>query len=92
MYEQKVQMSRNQSNELLLFFIFNDEWDAGLGIINSNVNNTTFTFSTHPVHCCMRKILRSLRVTKRMEAPVPHSPATTITWRHYWQVCPSFRL
>jgi len=79
MYEQKVQMSRNQSNELLLFFIFNDEWDAGLGIININENSTAFTFSTHPAHCCMRIILRSLWVTKRMEAPVPHSPATTTT-------------
>jgi len=44
-------MSRNQSKELLLFFIFNDKWDAGLGIININENNTAFTFSTYPVHC-----------------------------------------
>lgn len=72
-------MSCNQSNELLLFFIFSDEWDAGLGIININANNATFMFSTHPVHCCMRTILLSLWVTKRMEAPVPHSPATTTT-------------
>jgi len=92
MYEQKVQMSCNQSNELLLFFIFSNEWVAGLGLIIINANNTAFKFSTHPVHCCMRTILLSLWVTKRMEAPVPHSPATTTTWRHYWQVCPSFRL
>jgi hypothetical protein len=53
-YDLNTQPSPNLLNESLLFYIFNDEWNAslGIGLINNTANDTSAVrLSTHPGHC-----------------------------------------